>query len=1378
MEITPPAPKPKRTRCPDGTRKNRKGDCVKLPIKIIQPRTNPENLPAIPPETSPKLSTPENLPETSPKVSNPENLPEIPVIPVYESDQPKNRTLKHRAKYCPKGSRRNRKGQCVDAQGVVVSEPEPVVEADPQPKMPAVAPDRVEDDSRKTRKSGWNAFLAEKEMVEHAQTNDAYDFLYPDLNDPFFNAKIASRKEFRETEFDGTVYDIAKQSDLLCSAPFEPLPHQRFVRNFLSAQTPYNGLLLYHGLGTGKTCSAIGVAEEMRKYMIQVGLRDKILVVASPNVQGNFRTQLFDESKLVQVPNPNNPAEYTWNIESCVGDSLLREIDPNMVRNMPREKIITNIQTIISTWYVFMGYGQLANYIVNQTKVSERSGYSDSERRAIELKKIRATFNNRFLIIDEVHNISQTGNNKQETTGALLMQVVKYAINMRLLLLSATPMFDSYKEIVWLTNLLNANDKRSTIDVADVFDSEGNFREISEEERAESGRALLERKLTGYVSYVRGENPYTFPFRIYPDTFSPEHSAIIPYPTVQINGQKVPEPLKYIKTYSTTIPANSYPVLAYKFIVNTLQRTQQQEISSFDMLQKPMECLNIVYPHAEFEKAIRAERALDRTQDGGLATAAIGENGLRGVVSYPDKKQNFEYLPGVVEKYGRVFSTPVLAKYSPKMAAICEAIRRSEGIVMVYSQYIDGGVVPLALALEEMGFAKFGTKSLWKKPPVEPLDATTMRPRSHVQDFQQATYMMITGDKMYSPTNTADIAYAKRKDNADGSKIKVILISKAGSEGIDFKHIRQIHILEPWFNMNRIEQIIGRGVRNLSHCALPFEKRNVQIFLHSSRFEGDDEEPVDLYVYRLAERKSVQIGKITRLLKTTSVDCRLNVGQTNMTPEKLAEITANQKVEIHLSTGERVRIRVGDQPGTDICDYMDTCAYKCSQTSLESEKVSESAATYTPDVAETNIRAIAKRIRELYREHPVYKREPLIRAIGVRKSYPLEHIFQALSRFTQNGNEWLVDRYGRMGRLTNRGEYYSFQPMEIGDEGASTFERSHPVNYKRERLTLELPKEIREQSETTEIATSEEQNQRQPQAQSQREENEPQAKQTTGELPKKAPTMSTSNELIERVMEYHAITERPTETKGLDKNWYRNCSNVVDILTTEYGFARDQLSRYVVAHILDEMVFDEKKVLVRHFYRESGTPRTENRYEQMMVDYFEERRVSNAARNKQGILLANHTEVVLTVRSLDDSAPEWVEGTESDFAYFKTELAQKHTVPKQRLNRIVGYIVDFKNKEMIFKFKDITLTRNKLGARCDSAGKADIIKMLNMVLDSKDRYTQENTETLFQPKLCVLLEMLLREYTRLSKNGRIYFLTPEQSILGEITRYTTSTNAV
>jgi len=1429
--------KPKRTRCPDGTRKNKKGDCVKYkPSSIEEPvQTQPTPpSPSILPEFISNLLTPsktqeipkpqEEIPKTQEEESKPQEIlktpeePTVPVIAAYENETApnetapiptpeiptpeiptpeiptpeiptpeippnnvQNKTLKHRKKYCPKGSRRNRKGQCIDAQGQIVPEIEsepvaPPSENPPEMVVPMPVENMVEPDDKKTRKSGWNAFLAEKENIEHSRylskdsEKESYDFLYPDLNDPFFNAKIARRKEFRETQFDGTVYDIAKQSDALCSAAFELLPHQRFVRNFLSMQTPYNGLLLYHGLGTGKTCSAIGVAEEMRRYMQQVGLRDKILVVASPNVQGNFRSQLFDESKLVQVNNPTNPAEYTWNIESCVGDSLLREIDPNSVRNMPREKIVSNIQTIVNTWYEFMGYGQLANYIMAKTKVPEKSGYTDEERRAIELKKIRATFNNRFVIIDEVHNISQTETNKHQTTGALLMQVAKYATNMRLLLLSATPMFDSYKEIVWLTNLLNVNDKRSAIDVSDVFDSAGNFREKSDS-RKESGSELLERKLTGYVSYVRGENPYTFPFRVYPDQFGSPGDRIHQltpeiYPKTQINGQPVPAPLKYIKTYTTTMAADSYQSLAYKFIVASIKgsaRANIQDINSFDILQKPMEYLNIVYPNADFERAIHAENRLDRTQDAGLTTVAIGENGLNGILTYQDKghplKHNFEYKSGVVEKYGRVLSPDQIGKYSRKMSAICESIRQSEGIVLVYSQYIDGGVVPLALALEEMGFAKFGGKSLFKKAPVAPVDATTMKPGVQTPDFQQATYIMITGDKMYSPNNNAEIAHAKKKDNRDGSKIKVILISKAGSEGIDFKHIRQIHILEPWFNMNRIEQIIGRGVRNLSHCALPFEKRNVQIFLHSTRFEGDDEEPVDLYVYRLAERKSVQIGKVSRLLKTIAVDCQLNVGQTNMTAEKLTQIAANQRVEIQLSNKQRIRFRVGDQPGTDICDYMDTCEYTC--LNRIDPQPSTIMSTYTPDMAESNIYAVSKRIRDLYREQHVYKRDQLIRSINIRRTYPIEHVFQALSKFIENRNDLLVDKYGRTGYLVNRGEYYAFQPVEIGDESASTFDRNVPVDYKREKAILDVPTSVRRMDVPKE---------RPPQ------ENPISEPMSEPNSEKGMSDISLADDLIELVIENSAITEHPTETKGLDKNWYRNCSTVVDKIVSDHGVSREQISNYVVAHTLDEMSFDNKMVLVRHFFNGTSSANRvsveyKSKYEQMIVDYFEQHRVFNAAKNKQGILLANKAEVVLSVWSPETN--DWVEGTESDFVLFKTDLAAKHIIQKSRLNRIVGYIVDFKDKEMIFKFKDITLTRNKLGARCDSAGKADIIKMLNMVL-AGEIYTQENTGTLFQPKLCVILEMLLREYTRINKDNRLYFLTPEQSILAEITRFTTT----
>ena len=66
----------------------------------------------------------------------------------------------------------------------------------------------------------------------------------------------------------------------------------------MSFQTPYNSLLLFHGLGSGKTCSAIGVSESMRDYLNQVGIKQEILLVSNANVKNNFKKELFDISKL------------------------------------------------------------------------------------------------------------------------------------------------------------------------------------------------------------------------------------------------------------------------------------------------------------------------------------------------------------------------------------------------------------------------------------------------------------------------------------------------------------------------------------------------------------------------------------------------------------------------------------------------------------------------------------------------------------------------------------------------------------------------------------------------------------------------------------------------------------------------------------------------------------------------------------------------------------------------------------------------------------------------------------------------------------------------------------------------------------------------
>ena len=146
----------------------------------------------------------------------------------------------------------------------------------------------------------------------------------------------------------------------------------------------------------------------------------------------------------------------------------------------------------------------------------------------------------------------------------MLVDTVPY---MRLLFLSATPMFNSYKEIIWLINIMNKNDRRGTITLKDVFSADGSF--LLSKDGEEIGKDLLERKATGYVSFVRGENPYTFPYRIWPSEFAPEHTyESLTYPEVQLNMQPIIQNIERISIYLNKI--GSYQQKGYQYIIQEL----------------------------------------------------------------------------------------------------------------------------------------------------------------------------------------------------------------------------------------------------------------------------------------------------------------------------------------------------------------------------------------------------------------------------------------------------------------------------------------------------------------------------------------------------------------------------------------------------------------------------------------------------------------------------------------------------------------------------------------------------------------------------------------------------------------------------------------
>ena len=434
--------------------------------------------------------------------------------------------------------------------------------------------------------------ISTENRAQLGRESDKYPYLYPSLDDPNFNVKIATKKEFYDNRYEEKSREdfdnIKEVAQRLCdNTEFELDPHQMFVRNYMSFQTPYNGLLLFHGLGTGKTCSSISVCEEMRTYLKQLGITKRIIIVASPAVQENFKIQLFDERKLKEVNG-------LWNIKACTGNKFIKEINPMNMKGLSRQKVIRQIKRLIRQSYLFKGYGEFANYIEKIMNKNIPPGSSTSVAQRIKKKNLRKEFSNRMLVIDEVHNIRLSKEGKVKASSDNLGKLVEATSNLKLLLLSATPMFDSYSEIIWILNLLLLNDKRYPITEREIFTLKGEFQTQKGEQ---TGKDLLIRKSTGYVSYVRGENPFTFPYRIWPEQalnpqslFTLKKDGIWEYPQYQINGAEIMDPLELIDLVINHV--GDYQDMGYKKLIEHLKR-QNPKLSrgsgsvSFTVLEAP-----------------------------------------------------------------------------------------------------------------------------------------------------------------------------------------------------------------------------------------------------------------------------------------------------------------------------------------------------------------------------------------------------------------------------------------------------------------------------------------------------------------------------------------------------------------------------------------------------------------------------------------------------------------------------------------------------------------------------------------------------------------------------------------------------------------------
>jgi hypothetical protein len=119
------------------------------------------------------------------------------------------------------------------------------------------------------------------------------------------------------------------------------------------------------------------------------------------------------------------------------------------------------------------------------------------------------------------------------------------------------------------------------------------------------------------------------------------------------------------------------------------------------------------------------------------------------------------------------------------------------------------------------------------------------------------------------------------KSNIKGTKLKIILGSPSIREGVSLTSVRQVHVIEPYWNKSRLDQVIGRASRFCSHKDLEEGSRNVKVYIYVSvapkyGIKKDVPETIDQYIQHLSMEKDKVIKTFERAIREVAIDCALN----------------------------------------------------------------------------------------------------------------------------------------------------------------------------------------------------------------------------------------------------------------------------------------------------------------------------------------------------------------------------------------------------------------------------------------------------------------------------------------------------------------------
>lgn len=532
------------------------------------------------------------------------------------------------------------------------------------------------------------------------------------------------------------------------------------------------GLLVYHGLGSGKTITAINMTEACRIYD---GNKVRKVVALIP-------ATLRDEPWIKELSDSLGP------------NTIVSE------RDLPK-----------NGWHFF-------HY--NNTTSFER-----------QLKALgNNPFDNSVVLIDEIHNFINTLPRTKDSIRWNIYEQMMSAKNAKFIFISGTPIMNTPYELTFIYNIL-----RGFV----LFpEEEEEFMNLFFRDEKMINKKLFMRRINGLTSYYSGagENVYAKKriqrVNLQMSDIQIENMLKIQQFEEELQKKKDQTPLgesksdleSQMKTIKRATALKVRGTLKSALAIKSSPMTQQIEDNDTRIFTFSRANANISYPKDLLIK--------------------YGKKNINAILDPKNYKKMVEELD---------FSN--IKQYSPKFATVIQLIGKSNGPTLVYSSFKEGyGINMLSEFMKHFGYDEFGSNN--NKPK----------------------FVLWTGDTKQSDKGKI-LKHFNSNQNIDGSIIKVIMITEAGKEGINLRAVRQVHILEPWWNLNRIKQVIGRAVRICSHSHLPKKDQIVDIYQYFVNYPNGMKTKIpapDILVEMVAKKKNQMEQDILSVVKNTAIDCRLN----------------------------------------------------------------------------------------------------------------------------------------------------------------------------------------------------------------------------------------------------------------------------------------------------------------------------------------------------------------------------------------------------------------------------------------------------------------------------------------------------------------------